>query len=414
MACASAGQKVRIVGKGTENADTDAKEDVGADATNRVPNESTCHSERSEESIVPTEISHFAQNDRTDFDRQNSLKILSTSNLCGIKTYAPDDLYITVGAGTSLAEVQAFLAEHNRFVPLASPWPDTTIGGLIASNTNAPLRMRYGAIRDLVLSVTVALADGRVIRAGRPVMKNVAGFDLVKLFTGSHGTLGLITEATLKYTAQPRARRTLFLPVEDLRHGLLQARQLLPSSLVASAIALTHGCDIPGVPASPYTLIYTAEGMAEDVQAELSQARAIIKQGGGPEPIEIADVSGTDVWCDMLRQNSDAMQVRVGLPVRDVPMYANDQSSILNKGPFFVDFANGFVYATLPEQDGEAIESCAYRRCRVGGYAVVTQVPEGWREGGRMRWGMCRRRRELMRALKERWDPERVLGDIIH
>ncbi len=69
--------------------------------------------------------------------------------------------------------------------------------------------MRYGAIRDLVLSVTVALADGRVIRAGRPVMKNVAGFDLVKLFVGSHGTLGLITEATLKYAAQPRARRTL-------------------------------------------------------------------------------------------------------------------------------------------------------------------------------------------------------------
>ncbi|HEY6539899.1 MAG TPA: FAD-linked oxidase C-terminal domain-containing protein [Ktedonobacteraceae bacterium] len=399
MACANVGQKVRITGRGVEDigevegaggdAGTDAMEtdagtdaihaEVGADAMNRVPTE----------------------------------RALSTSRLCGIKTYAPDDLYITVGAGTPLAEVQAFLAEHNRFVPLASPWQDTTIGGLIASNTNAPLRMRYGAIRDLVLSVTVALADGRVIRAGRPVMKNVAGFDLVKLFTGSRGTLGLITEATLKYTAQPRARRTLFLPAEDLRDGLLQARRLLPSSLVASAIALSHGCDIAGVPANPYTLIYTAEGMEEDVQVELAQARAIMKQGGGQEPIESADVSGTDVWCDMLRENSDAMQVRVGLPVRDVPMYANDQSFILNRGPFFVDFANGFVYATLPGQDSEALERLRVPALEVGGYAVVMQVPEEWQEVIDER-GYVPETRELMRALKERWDPVGVLGDIIH
>ena len=308
--------------------------------------------------------------------------------------------------------MQAFLAEHNRFVPLASPWQDTTIGGLIASNTNAPLRMRYGAIRDLVLSVTVALADGRVIRAGRPVMKNVAGFDLVKIFIGSYGTLGLITEATLKYTAQPRARRTLFLPVEDLRHGLLQARQLLPSSLVASAIALSHGCTIPGVPTSPYTLIYTAEGMAEDVQAELAQARAIIKQGGGPELVEIGDVSGTDVWCDLLRQNSDAMQVRVGLPVRDVPVYANDQSFILNKGPFFADFANGFVYAALQEQDSEAIERLRIPALQVGGYAVVTHVPESW-QGMVNRRGYEPETGELMKKLKERWDPQGILGGML-
>jgi len=270
--------------------------------------------------------------------------------------------------------------------------------------------MRYGAIRDLVLSVTVALADGRVIRAGRPVMKNVAGFDLVKLFVGSHGTLGLITEATLKYAAQPRARRTLFLPIADLRDGLLQARQLLPSSLVASAVALCNRCDIPGVPRSPYTLIYTAEGMEEDVQSELDQARAIIKQASGSEPIEISDVSGTDVWCQQLRQNNDAAQVRVGLPVRDVPVYTNDQSSILNTGAFFVDFANGFVYASLLAQHSEAIERLRVPALQVGGYAVVTQVPESW-QGTLNRWGYVPETLELMRAMKGRWDPWGILGD---
>ena len=376
MACTDMGQKVRITGRSVEN--VGEAEGAKADAMNRVP----------------------------------TARVLSTARLCGMKTYAPDDLYITVGAGTPLAEVQAFLAEHNRFVPLASPWQDTTIGGLIASNTNAPLRMRYGAIRDLVLSVTVALADGRVIRAGRPVMKNVAGFDLVKLFIGSHGTLGLITEATLKYTAQPRARRGLFLPVEDLRDGLLLARQLLPASLVASAIALSHGCDIAGVPASPYTLIYTAEGMEEDVQVELAQARSIIKQAGGPEPIEIEDVTGTGTWCEMLRRNNDAIQVRVGLPVRDVPVYTNDLSFTLNRGPFFVDFAGGFVYAALPEQDSEAIERLRVPALQVGGYVVVTHMPEGW-QGMVDRRGYEPETEKLMKALKGQWDPHGILGNLM-
>jgi hypothetical protein len=264
--------------------------------------------------------------------------------------------------------------------------------------------------------VTVALPDGRVIRAGRPVMKNVAGFDLVKLFIGSHGTLGLITEATLKYAAQPRARRTLFLPVEDLRHGLLQARQLLPSSLVASAIALCNRCDIPGVPNSSYTLIYSAEGMEEDIQVELAQARAIIKKAGGPEPLELANISGTDVWCNLLRQNNNAAQVRVGLPVRDVPVYTNDQSFILNTGAFFVDFANGFVYASLPAQSSEAtnadIERLRVHALQVGGYALVTHLPESW-QGMVDKWGYTPETLELMRALKLCWDPQKILGDII-
>ncbi|HLX55702.1 MAG TPA: FAD-linked oxidase C-terminal domain-containing protein [Ktedonobacteraceae bacterium] len=369
-ACAHAGQRVYITGK----------QDAGkVDAIKRVPTEVT----------------------------------LATNALRGIKTYAPDDLYITVGAGTLLAEMQAFLAEHNRFVPVASPWPGTTIGGLLATNLNAPLRMRYGAIRDLVLSLTVALADGRVIRVGRPVMKNVAGFDLVKLFVGSHGTLGLITEVTLKYAAQPRARRTLFLPIDDLRHGLLRARQLLRSSLVASAVALCNRCDTVDIPHSPYTLIYTAEGIEEDVQAELAQARAILRQTGAPEPIEIAGVSGTDVWVNLLKQAGDAVQVRVGLPLRDVPVYAQDHASILNTGAFFADFGNGFLYATLPASASEtiltAVEQLRRSALEAGGYAIVTQAPDDW-QGTLDRWGYTPEMLDMMRRLKARWDPQGIMN----
>ena len=219
----------------------------------------------------------------------NNMKIapisLSTRALQGIKTYAPDDLYITVGAGTPLAEIQAFLAKDRRQVALASPWPEATIGGLVASNINAPLRMRYGSIRDLVLATTIAFTSGNVIRTGRPIVKNVAGYDLTKAFVGSHGTLGLIVDITLKLMALPRTRRTLLIPVDDLHNGLIWGRRLLPLALNASAITLNKGYASTEVAHSNYLLAYTAEGMPKDVQANsLRYARCcrhldLLKQG---------------------------------------------------------------------------------------------------------------------------------------
>src|SRR5712692_2448000 len=178
---------------------------------------------------------------------ENNDVLLCTGELKGIKKFSPADLYVTVGSGTSLIELQSFLASERVQVPLAAPWPVATIGGLVAANVNAPLRMRYGSLRDLVLCTTVVLGDGRVIRAGRPVIKNVAGYDLVKVFVGSHGTLGLIIDVTLKLTPLPRARRTLLAPLDDLEHGLALAEQARTMALVASAILLCKNCDIPAL-----------------------------------------------------------------------------------------------------------------------------------------------------------------------
>ncbi len=131
---------------------------------------------------------------------------LSTARLRGITAYAPEDLYVTAGAGTTLAELQAELARDGMMVPLVSPWEDATLGGIVSTGFNAPLRMRYGGIRDLVLSATVVLPDGRRIRTGRPVVKNVAGYDMTKLFVGAHGTLGLLADVTFKLSPLPRRR----------------------------------------------------------------------------------------------------------------------------------------------------------------------------------------------------------------
>ena len=341
---------------------------------------------------------------------------LVTEQMCGVKTYAPDDLYITVGAGTPLADIQAFLAPDGKWLPLVSPWPQATIGGIIATNVNAPLRMRYGAIRDLVLCATVVLPDGRIIRTGRPVIKNVAGYDLTKVFIGSHGTLGLISDVTLKLAVQPRTRRTLLLPVDNLAQGLLWARKLLPFTLVASALVLYKNTRSAGMPeniSSPYVLAYTVEGIATDVEAELAEVRQAMQAMKAPQPDEVDAPTGSDIWAAMLRNTPDMLQVRIGVPPKDLPAYVNDHARLLNKGFFLADMSSGLLYAMLAsEHEQEAVQWLAQLRqpaLALEGYAIVMQIPDGW-QIALDRWGYSPQAIEVMQRLKERWDPQGILN----
>lgn len=347
--------------------------------------------------------------------QSNDALILSTAALKGVKTYAPDDLYVTVGAGTPFKELQTFLAADQKQVSLATPWPEATIGGLVAANVNAPLRMRYGSLRDMLLYVTVALPDGRVIRTGRPVIKNVAGFDLTKVFVGSQGTLGVITDVTLKLVVPPRMRCTLQIPVDDLRTGLRWARQLLPLALVASALVLRKHDDATAS-SSTYSLIYTAEGHPADVQAEIDQVRQFLRTVGGPAPIDVASSSGTDMWTDFLQEAQEMLCVRIGVAPKDLPAYINDQAEILHIGTFFADISSGLIYAATT-LEGVSVASAWLEQLRqaalaLDGYAVVMHMPGQWQDA-LDQWGYQPQAIDIMRRLKARWDPNNILGGFI-
>jgi len=343
----------------------------------------------------------------------NTDVVCSAAELHSITTYAPDDLYITVGAGTPLVEVQSFLAQQSKWLPLASPWPTTTIGGLISTNLNAPLRMRYGAIRDLVLCATVALADGRVIRTGRPVVKNVAGYDLTKAFIGARGTLGLLADVTLKIAAPSRSRRTLLVPVDDHRHGLLWGRRVLPIALVASAITLSSNTTVTSEVHSPFVLAYTAEGLPEDVQAEMEQVRGVLRDAGAPPPIEVESPSGIDLWANLLSDTSQMLKLRIGVPAKDAATYVNDHAELLRESPFLVDIAAGHVYIAAAHSDANAarewIEQLRRPALALDGYAIILEMPTAW-ENAIDRWGYHPPTLDLMRGLKARWDPQGLLN----
>ena len=296
-----------------------------------------------------------------------------------------------------------FLPRKDKYLPLASPWHDATISGLIAANVNAPLRMRYGSLRDIVLCATVALADGRVIRTGRPIVKNVAGYDLTKIFIGSHGTLGLLTDVTLKFFARPRAKRSLLVPAETLHDALNWAKVLLPLALTASAV-LVYKDDTTS---STYTLLYTAEGLVEDVQAELNQVRDVLLSVGVPEVHEV-EMTGTNVWTQMLATGT---VVRVGVAAKDLSTYMQENTVHISESAFLADISSGCLYAikTIGSSNEiqEWISSLRQPALFYEGYAAVMNLAENMPEIDR--WGYRPQALDVMKRLKQRWDPADIL-----
>ena len=136
--------------------------------------------------------------------------IFETRKLNRVLDYMPDNLTITVEAGITLAAVQQVLDAERQLLPVDPPYAyQATIGGIVATNSSGPSRLLYGAMRDLIVGSQVALPDGRLARSGGRVVKNVAGYDLNKLWTGSLGTLSLFTEFTFKLVPVPETEGTL-------------------------------------------------------------------------------------------------------------------------------------------------------------------------------------------------------------
>lgn len=320
--------------------------------------------------------------------------LLTTKSMAAIKAFELNDLFVTVGAGVTLAELEPVLARENVWIPLASPWSHATIGGIVATNFNAPLRMRYGAIRDLLLAMTVVLPDGRVIRAGRPVVKNVAGYDLPKLLTGSHGTLGLITEVSLKLLPLPRVRQTLVIPLGSLAQGLDVGSQLLRTCLVASSLLLCRGCELPEL-SSPFALVYSAEGVAEDVAAELAQVHAALRKSDAPGGAS-AVTSGTELWAAWARATSSGGSLlRTGVAPKDVGRLMVDAAPGMGDSSFLLDMASGLLYTSA-----EPIQPLRDAALRLGGYASQVAGHAGLEDT----WGYTPDTRPIMAALKGRWD----------
>jgi glycolate oxidase FAD binding subunit len=168
--------------------------------------------------------------------------ILSTARLNQLVEHVPHDMTVTVQAGLPLTDLQAILSQAGQRLAL-DPLSGSTIGGLIATNASGPRRLRYGGVRDQIIGVRVVLADGTIAKGGGKVVKNVAGYDLPKLFTGSLGTLGVIVSATFRLYPLPAVSRTVVLTTEEPAWLSDLAMRTLDSSLVPTILDILGSND---------------------------------------------------------------------------------------------------------------------------------------------------------------------------
>ena len=230
---------------------------------------------------------------------------LSSQGLSQIEDVRTADLVATVQAGVRHDALRLALADHGAWWPVDAPGTNRTLGSLIATATAGPLRSGFGSIREHILGLTIVTADGRVVKSGGSVVKNVAGFDLTKLATGSFGAFGFIAAAHLRLRAIPRADVTLVTGGD--RDALIQeAREILDAGLTPSALELMS----PSVSgAHGWTLAVRLLGADPSVAAERSAVRA----AGTAAWTEMSSADAADFWPGALRRTlQQPLAVRVG------------------------------------------------------------------------------------------------------
>jgi glycolate oxidase FAD binding subunit len=213
--------------------------------------------------------------------------VLGLSRLRAIVEHEPGDLTVTAQAGVVLRELQTALGARGQWLSLDPPDAErATLGGVLAANASGPRRHLYGTARDLLIGVTVVTADGSVVRGGGRVVKNVAGYDLPKLFIGSYGTLGVIVEATLKLRPRPDDERLVAVPFERLKDAGAAVRAILASDLIPNAVDLADAAAARavGVEAAPAVLLVGFDGLGEQVDWQVAELASIVHPYGGRTP----------------------------------------------------------------------------------------------------------------------------------
>src|SRR6266850_3707217 len=163
--------------------------------------------------------------------------VFSTARLNEITEHAWADLTVSVGAGCTIQTLQATLAHHGQRLALDPLWPaKATVGGVLSTNDSGALRLRFGALRDLVIGVTLALPDGSLASSGGKVVKNVAGYDLPKLATGAFGTLGVITRAVFRLHPLPRNARSFSIRAKEAEETRRLIHAIQNSKLAHTAL----------------------------------------------------------------------------------------------------------------------------------------------------------------------------------
>jgi glycolate oxidase FAD binding subunit len=347
--------------------------------------------------------------------------VLSTSRLNAVVAHRDGDLTATVQAGATLAETNRVLARHRQWIPLDPPWSDrATIGGIVATNDSGPRRHRYGAPRDLIIGIDIVLADGTVAKAGGIVVKNVAGYDVSRLMTGSFGSLAVIASATFKLYPVPPASRTVV--VDPGRVGASVER---PGSANASVermseflAALANAQLTPTaieLQVPPGRLLVRFETIDVAAREQAAAVETIARQNRCDAEVVAADVEAA-MWDEHGRRpwQGEGAVVKVTLLPTEIPPLITwlaeaareDEWELVGRGGAGVLLVR---VAGDVRRQAEIVDGLRQRLPVGRGSAVVVRGSNDLR-ALIDRWGPLGDALPLMREIKRRFDPAGVLN----
>lgn len=321
-----------------------------------------------------------------------------------LREHAWQDMTCTVEAGCTWSVMQGELARHGQMVALDPLWQErATVGGITAANDGGSLRLRYGGLRDLIIGMTVVLADGTIAKTGGKVVKNVAGYDLHKLMTGSFGTLGMITEVNFRlHPLETNARTWTAVMAQPLEFEK-PLRQLLDSQLTPSSLQLR----LRGVECALDVKIAAPADCMEDHAARLA---AIF----GPIALKEA---AAGVWQarQQLHDMADAIVLKISMLPSDLCSLTSELQTWTAKQDSEIAVAaqaTGLMTVALKATADSAIELVMQLRTRLknkGGSVVVLQSPQQI-QSSLDPWGCDSNALPLMKEIKRRFDPNRILN----
>ena len=336
--------------------------------------------------------------------------VLSLERLNHVVEYVPADMTITVQAGMRFSDLQALTALQGQTVPLdPARAAHATIGGIVATAAAGPRHMAYGRVRDLVLGVRLALPNGRVIKAGGKVVKNVAGYDLPKLAIGSLGTLGVITEVSLRLRPLPADSRTVLFGFAALDEALAAAETILNSELLPAAVTLlapaaARRLEAPG----PVSMAVALEETLENNAYQVKRLTSLTQNATGSQALTGENESA--FW-DRLTNYGDHFGttycLRVNTVLSDLPHQLAEPNL---EAIAHVGSATVLLYGQAGGAGIVGAISARFAAARTAsGSAVLESAPLALRRQVDV-WGPPRPEWKFTRELKKAFDPAGILN----
>lgn len=337
--------------------------------------------------------------------------VVSTARLNQVIDHAVGDMTLTAWSGAKLADLAPRLAQHNQFLAVDPAYPErATLGGIVATADTGSLRQRYGGLRDMLIGISFVRYDGAIAKAGGRVVKNVAGYDLMKLLTGSYGTLGVISQLTFRlYPGQDTSKTVVVAGAAGEMEALVSALRLSPLTPAALDIlspALANHLGYEG-----FALIARFQSIAPGVDEQVEALLAMVGPALSAQVLQGAE--DEQVWARVgaalfpqFKEQNEAIVAKVGLPpARAVAWLDQLPSGSLAR----IHGGSGIGTVSLAAATADMVNELR-RGCTTNqGYFTLLEAPLSLKKSVDV-WGYSGNALSVMQAIKAQFDPHNCLS----